>query len=189
MSDMEEDEDYFDDDDDSGSFEDDGSDDDDAFNQAPDPTAKEAEFKCLAPEECKELASKAVKGVMELLCCDTQVAQVLLRQYKWDQDKLVEGEHATSPAPLPMRQRPRDEERCASSCPPCRTSVLRSTALPSSLLVHLVLAHERASDASLAVSAGSLRGALPRLPRVPAFPSRHHVCSRTARSLAPLQPT
>lgn len=91
MSDMEEDEDYFDDDDDSGSFEDDGSDDDDAFNQAPDPTAKEAEFKCLAPEECKELASKAVKGVMELLCCDTQVAQVLLRQYKWDQDKLVEA--------------------------------------------------------------------------------------------------
>ena len=100
MSDMEEGSDYFDDDDSNASFDEEGSD-GDAFNDAPDPTAKEAQFKSLNPEECFALANEAIKGVQELLCCDTQVAQVLLRQYKWDQDKLVEGERAAAPSESP----------------------------------------------------------------------------------------
>ena len=91
MSDMD-DEEY----DSNASFEDQGSDDDDAFDDTPDPTAKEAQYTTLDPEQCRALASKAVKSVVELLCCDEQVAQMLLRQYKWDQDKLVEG----APRPL-----------------------------------------------------------------------------------------
>ena len=78
-------------DDDNESFEEEGSG-DDAFDDTPEPTSKEVDFTSLSPEQCRAKAAEAVKVVVELLCCDQQVAQMLLRQYKWDQDKLVEGE-------------------------------------------------------------------------------------------------
>ena len=90
MSDMDDDDDYFDDDDD-GMDDDDGDvDDDDAF-EGPPPLRAEESFQVLSSEQCLAQAQKEISDTVDLLCCDNNVAEMLLRQYKWDRHKLAEG--------------------------------------------------------------------------------------------------
>lgn len=71
--------------------EDEDEDEDDTAFEGPVPVAKEASFAVLDKARCQALAQAKLRSVMELLCCEAGVAQMLLRQYKWDQDKLVEA--------------------------------------------------------------------------------------------------
>ena len=62
----------------------------DAF-EAPPVQAVEQTFRVLTPEECLARANAKVQEVVELLCCDAQVAALLLRHFRWDSDKLTDG--------------------------------------------------------------------------------------------------
>ena len=83
----------------------------DAF-EAPPVVAVEPTFRVLTAEQCLERANAKVAEVVELLCCDTQVAALLLRRYRWDTDKLTDGAprhrrrlraRAPRPPPAPAR--------------------------------------------------------------------------------------
>ena len=53
--------------------------------------------------QCKDQAARRVLEVAEVLACDLDTAQVLLRHYKWDKEKLTDGElpgSATLPPPF-----------------------------------------------------------------------------------------
>ena len=52
---------------------------------------QESTFTVLTPDECNAQAEKAVASVVELLCCEPLVAQMLLRHFRWDKDKLTEA--------------------------------------------------------------------------------------------------
>lgn len=73
------------------SFDEEGSDQDDAAFEGPPPVAKKKSYDVLDPVMCLASAQKQVETVVDLLCCEPAVAQILLRRYKWDQDKLIEG--------------------------------------------------------------------------------------------------
>lgn len=51
-------------------------------------------FTVLDASECLALAQKEVDEVRELLCCSEEVASILMRQFRWNREKLTEGEEA-----------------------------------------------------------------------------------------------
>ena len=59
--------------------------------EAPTVAHQESTFTVLTPDECNAQAEKAVASVVELLCCEPLVAQMLLRHFRWDKDKLTEA--------------------------------------------------------------------------------------------------
>ena len=79
----------------------------DAF-EAPPVQQTEVAFNVLSPDECQALAQKEVRDVVDMLNCEESVAQLLLRHFKWDKDKLFDGmprpRHAlaTLAVPAPM---------------------------------------------------------------------------------------
>ncbi len=95
MDDSEEEMDYSDDD--MSEMGDDGSDDDVGFADGPPVQRQESTFTPLDNEGLRVMAGNRVDEVMELLCCDRNVAAMLLRFFRWDQEKLMEG---APPAPL-----------------------------------------------------------------------------------------
>ena len=64
----------------------------DAF-EAPPVLVVEAVFHVLTPAECLARAEAQVQEMTELLCCDPMVAQLLLRHFRWNRDKLTDGAH------------------------------------------------------------------------------------------------
>ena len=87
--------------------------DSDAF-EAPPVLAVEQPFRVLSPEECLAKAQEQVDKVVELLCCDAQVAQLLLRHFCWDRERLTDGvPHgaACPPTPVPATSRPAERAR------------------------------------------------------------------------------
>ena len=48
-------------------------------------------FNTLDPSECERQAKDSISKVVELLCCEPSVAQLLLRSYHWDKEKLTDG--------------------------------------------------------------------------------------------------
>jgi len=68
----------------------DEDDEDVGFADAPPVQRVESTYKALTPEACRTLASQKVDEVKELLCCDSTVASMLLRFFRWDQEKLME---------------------------------------------------------------------------------------------------
>ena len=54
-------------------------------------------FEALDAAECRQLAQQAVRNMSELLCCQPDVSALLLRHFRWDREKLMDG--ATPPAP------------------------------------------------------------------------------------------
>ena len=65
----------------------------DAF-EAPPVVAQESRYHVFSPEECLRQAEAKVKDVCELLCCQPDVAHLLLRHFRWDHDKLTDGERS-----------------------------------------------------------------------------------------------
>mmetsp|Transcript_41678 Transcript_41678/g.73283 ORF Transcript_41678/g.73283 Transcript_41678/m.73283 type:complete len:132 (+) Transcript_41678:174-569(+) len=63
---------------------------DDCFDE-PAVTRHDAAFAVLDEEACLALASKVVEEVSVLLCCGAEVAHSLLRSFKWDRERLIEG--------------------------------------------------------------------------------------------------
>ena len=80
---------------------------DDEMFETPAVQAKESMFTVLEPEDCEKRAMKEVTSVVDLLCCDPAVAQILLRHFKWDRDKLTDG------ACRPQHKMTRDAPFCA----------------------------------------------------------------------------
>jgi len=68
----------------------DDSDDDVGFADAPPIQRAETSFTPLDQEACRAMANSRVDEVAELLCIDRTVAGMLLRQFRWDQEKLME---------------------------------------------------------------------------------------------------
>ena len=64
------------------SFDEEGSDQDDAAFEGPPPVAKKKSYDVLDPVMCLASAQKQVETVVDLLCCEPAVAQILLRRYK-----------------------------------------------------------------------------------------------------------
>jgi hypothetical protein len=52
-------------------------------------------YEVLDSAACLALALKEVEELCELLCCSEDVAGILLRQFRWNREKLTEG--ASSP--------------------------------------------------------------------------------------------
>jgi len=48
-------------------------------------------FDALDSAACLVLAQKEVRELCELLCCSEDVAGILLRQFRWNREKLTEG--------------------------------------------------------------------------------------------------
>ena len=63
----------------------------DAF-EAPPVVAQDSRYHVFSPEECLRQAEAKVKDVCELLCCQPDVAHLLLRHFRWDHDKLTDGD-------------------------------------------------------------------------------------------------
>ena len=62
-------------------------------------------YEALDASACQQLAQQAVHNVSELLCCQPDVSALLLRHFRWDREKLMDG--ATPPrARLPPPSRP-----------------------------------------------------------------------------------
>jgi len=45
----------------------------------------------LDSDACLALAQREVQDLSELLCCSEEVAGILLRQFRWNREKLTEG--------------------------------------------------------------------------------------------------
>jgi ariadne-1 len=88
MDDSEEEMDYSDDD--MSEMGGDGSEDDVGFADGPPVQRQESTFTPLDNEGLRVMAGNRVDEVMELLCCDRNVAAMLLRFFRWDQEKLME---------------------------------------------------------------------------------------------------
>ena len=90
-------------DDDEYEYDEDDEDEDDdvGFADAPPVQRMETTYRPLDPEACRALATRRVDEVKELLCCDGTVAAMLLRFFRWDQEKLMEGAPRACPAPRP----------------------------------------------------------------------------------------
>ena len=50
-------------------------------------------FSVLAPTDCLELAQTEISFIAEIFCCTQSAAQVLVRHFRWNRDKLTEGVH------------------------------------------------------------------------------------------------
>jgi len=83
----------------------------DAF-EAPVVQKEEVPYKTFTPEQCDAMAKAKIREVCEPLCCDPVNAQLLLRSYKWDSERLTDGERLHPPqtaralaadCPLPAR--------------------------------------------------------------------------------------
>ena len=71
------------------------SDDDDVgFADAPPVQRVEQSFTALDCDGCRVMANTRVEEVKEILCCNAAIAAMLLRFFRWDKEKLMEGEHA-----------------------------------------------------------------------------------------------
>lgn len=91
MSDVDMSDDDFEYDDDPDDDQDDDSDDDAGFADAPPIQRAETSFQPLDQEKLRAMANARIDEVTELLCCDRTVAGLLLRYFRWDQEKLMEG--------------------------------------------------------------------------------------------------
>ena len=56
-------------------------------------------YEALDASACQQLAQQAVHNVSELLCCQPDVSALLLRHFRWDREKLMDG--ATRPRARP----------------------------------------------------------------------------------------
>ena len=63
---------------------------DDCFDE-PAVVQQDSLYKVLDEATCASLAQKQVVEVSEVLCCDIDVSQTLLRHFNWDREKLTEG--------------------------------------------------------------------------------------------------
>jgi len=88
MSEMDYDE-WDDDDDDNYDDDDDDMGSDECFDE-PAVVQQDSLFEVLDESTCEAMAKKQVVEVAEILCCDIDVAQTLLRHFKWDREKLTE---------------------------------------------------------------------------------------------------
>ena len=71
------------------------SDDDDVgFADAPPVQRVEQSFTALDGDGCRAMANTCVDEVKEVLCCDAETAAMLLRVFRWDKEKLMEGERS-----------------------------------------------------------------------------------------------
>ena len=71
-----------------------GDDDDVGFADAPPVQRVEQSFTALDGDGCRVMANTRVEEVKEILCCNAAIAAMLLRFFRWDKEKLMEGEHA-----------------------------------------------------------------------------------------------
>jgi len=82
-------------------------------------------YTVLDPTACAALAQKEMQAVIELLCCNEEVAGILMRQFRWNREKLTEGaasQSAIGPnkranviTPLQSRQASPTPSPCASA--------------------------------------------------------------------------
>ena len=93
MSDDESMDDYYDEDEDEDSAE---YLDEDGFD-APQVEQSEAAYEVLDAAQCLELAQAQVRELSELLCCESETAEWLLRDFRWDREKLTEGAAPSPP--------------------------------------------------------------------------------------------
>ena len=70
-------------------------DDDVGFADAPPVQRAKASFTALDSDGCRAMANTHVAEVKEILCCDAAIAAMLLRFFRWDKEKLMEGKHAS----------------------------------------------------------------------------------------------
>ena len=72
------------------------SSDEDDVGFADAPPVRRAEQSFTAPDSagCRAMANARVGEVKEILCCNAAIAAMLLRFFRWDKEKLMEGEHA-----------------------------------------------------------------------------------------------
>ena len=75
----------------------DTSEDDGGFADAPPICKRLQSFTALDGDGCRAMANACVDEVKEILCCDAPTAAMLLRFFRWDKEKLMEG--ARSPWP------------------------------------------------------------------------------------------
>ena len=69
----------------------DDDDDDVGFADAPPVQRAEQSFTGLDSDGCRAMANTRVDEVKDILCCDARVAAMLLRFFRWDKEKLMEG--------------------------------------------------------------------------------------------------
>ena len=50
-----------------------------------------SEYKVLNAGDCSAAAQKQVREVAELLCCDEETCSLMLRYFRWNREKLMEG--------------------------------------------------------------------------------------------------
>ena len=72
-----------------------GDDDDVGFADAPPVQRVEPSFTALDSDGCRAMANTRVAEVKEVLCCDAAIAAMLLRFFRWDKEKLMEGKHTS----------------------------------------------------------------------------------------------
>ena len=57
-----------------------------------------SEYKVLNAGDCSAAAQKQVREVAELLCCDEETCSLMLRYFRWNREKLMEGVLHAQPA-------------------------------------------------------------------------------------------
>lgn len=69
----------------------DAEEDDDDYSEFEQPSLAQAPrpFRCLRPDDLREMQAAAVKRVAETLCCEPSDATVLLRSFKWDAERVI----------------------------------------------------------------------------------------------------
>ena len=72
----------------------DTSEDDGGFADAPPICKRLQSFTALDGDGCRAMANACVDEVKEILCCDAPTAAMLLRFFRWDKKKLMEGAHS-----------------------------------------------------------------------------------------------
>jgi len=81
--------------DDMSEEEEDYDDSDECFDE-PAVVQQDSQYEVFDKAACDAMAKKQVVEVAEVLCCDLDVAQILLRHFKWDRERLTE-EYMTDP--------------------------------------------------------------------------------------------
>ena len=93
--------------DDTDDDDDDDDDNDVGFADAPPVQRIEQPFTALDSDGCRAMANTRVDEVKEILCCDAPMAAMLLRFFRWDKEKLMEGKA------LPSEQLATTQTPCA----------------------------------------------------------------------------
>ena len=66
-----------------------------------------SEYKVLNAGDCSAAAQKQVREVAELLCCDEETCSLMLRYFRWNREKLMEGNTRRRPhAPPSLSHHP-----------------------------------------------------------------------------------